>query len=96
VVHFELRYFDGTEWLLEWDTSEEGGLPMAVEIGIWIESPDDVRRGGEAQRTPAAPADLDTPVVRGQLYRLLVDIPVARPTTDQDEIDAQEEQEAAP
>lgn len=96
VVHFELRYFDGTEWLLEWDTSEEGGLPVAVEIGIWIESPDDERRARDAQRTLAAPADLDTPVIRGKAYRLLVDIPVAKPTTDQDEIDAQSEQEAAP
>ncbi len=96
VVRFELRYFDGTEWLLEWDTSEEGGLPVAVEIGIWIQSPDEERRTGQTQRTRIDPADLDTPATAGQAYRLLVDIPAAKPTTEDDGIDAQSEQGAAP
>jgi hypothetical protein len=96
VVHFELRYFDGTEWLLEWDTSEEGGLPVAVEIGVWIESPDEEHRRRQAEEERSGPADLDTPVLPGRAYRLLVDIPAAEPTTEEDEVDAQSEREAAP
>lgn len=84
VTHLEFRYFDGTEWLFEWDTTQEGGLPTAVEVGIWIQSPDDE----PAERTRSAPPERETTQVSGQIYRLIVDLPLGRPTTDEDEQDS--------
>jgi hypothetical protein len=39
VVGLEFRYFDGTEWLSEWNSQEMNGLPLAVEIGVVVVDP---------------------------------------------------------
>jgi hypothetical protein len=83
VAHLEFRYFDGTEWLFEWDTAQEGGLPVAVEVGIWIQSPDEK----PAPATRSALEERETTRVSGDVYRLIVDLPLGRPTTDEDEQD---------
>jgi prepilin-type N-terminal cleavage/methylation domain-containing protein len=37
---FQLRYFDGTQWLDTWDSSQTGNaLPMAVEVTLELERP---------------------------------------------------------
>jgi hypothetical protein len=108
VNHLEFRYFDGTQWLEAWDTEQEGGLPVAVEIGVWIASPDEP----DARARPRTVAGIQdaadtvgrTTVARvegavdafGQLYRLIVDLPVGQPTTDEDEADAASVEEVAP
>jgi len=38
VVGVEFRYFDGTQWLLQWDTTQEESLPLAVQILLAISS----------------------------------------------------------
>jgi Tfp pilus assembly protein PilV len=38
VVGFQLRYFDGEEWLDEWNSHARGTLPVAVEVSLQIES----------------------------------------------------------
>lgn len=36
ITAVEFRYFDGQQWLLEWDTAASQSLPVAVEIAIAI------------------------------------------------------------
>jgi hypothetical protein len=97
VTHLEFRYFDGTEWLEQWDTQEEGGLPVAVQIEIWVASPSEIARREEEQLETARrlqPVTADDGLVSayGQPYRLTVELPVAEPTTDEDEADAAAEE----
>lgn len=40
VQDLQFRYFDGTQWLDQWDTTERSGLPMAVQIAIWLAQPE--------------------------------------------------------
>ena len=37
VVGLAFQYFDGTEWLTDWDSSTQGGLPRAVEIVVTMQ-----------------------------------------------------------
>ena len=98
VLHLEFRYFDGTEWLDEWDTEQEGGLPVAVEIAIWIALPDERDRSQTRRAVPLTAADeeSDTPQINGRVYHLIVDLPAAEPTTDEDEADAASSDEVVP
>jgi hypothetical protein len=93
VTHLEFRYFDGTQWLDEWDTEEEGGLPVAVHIEIWVAPPDEIAAREEidtASRFRADAREEELANVYGQPYSLIVDLPVAEPTTDEDAADAAE------
>ena len=71
VVAIEFAYFDGFEWFSEWDSETSGGIPMAVEIALAIQSP--------TISANDANAGLST-------YRLVVHLPGAEPyeeeTTD--------------
>lgn len=37
VGEIEFRYFDGTEWKTAWNSEEEGGFPVAIEVTIVID-----------------------------------------------------------
>lgn len=39
VVQLEIRYFDGSQTLDTWDMKERKSLPVAVEVCIWVRSP---------------------------------------------------------
>lgn len=39
VVNIEFRYFDGTQYLLQWDTESTTALPLAVEIVLYLKPP---------------------------------------------------------
>ena len=48
VAEISLRYFDGEQWVAEWDSEEAGGFPPAVEVVVVIDparvnNPDDYR-----------------------------------------------------
>jgi hypothetical protein len=103
VVGLEFRYFDGTEWFFEWDTQLEGGLPIAVEIAIWVQSPDAAtKQEDRADRRLTEPfenesLETESPNPPGsRVYRLLVDLPAGRPTTDEDAAEAAEDALGAP
>jgi len=36
---FNVRYFDGTDWVDTWDMEEENGLPKAVELTLTVTDP---------------------------------------------------------
>ncbi len=40
VVRVEFHYFNGSEVVEAWDMNEQKSLPMAVEVRIWLRSPD--------------------------------------------------------
>ncbi len=82
VVAIEFRYYDGAEWVDVWDTAERAGLPMAVEIAIAI------RSSGRAADNGSAGASLAQLAAENDLliYRLIVHLPAAWPTTDGEEV----------
>jgi hypothetical protein len=72
VTALEFRYFDGTEWLTEWNSDDRGGLPMAVEIAVAFAA--EAKSAGAATRAGSLaqyPADA--------VYRLVVSLPAAEP-----------------
>jgi len=40
VLGIEFQYFDGYEWLPEWDSEVQKGLPLAIEIALVLADPD--------------------------------------------------------
>ena len=78
VTDIQFRYFNGTEWLDQWDSTELNGLPMAVEVTVWIPRPS-ANTGGLGIWNPAT-ADLDDENL--QAYQLVVHLPTAKPTSE--------------
>jgi len=80
VAAIEFRYYDGTEVLEEWDSSQRGGLPVAVEIAISI-IPARHRNdpGWTSLRTTSQGSLASNQGVL--VFRRLVYLPTAQPTT---------------
>ena len=74
VSAISFRYFDGTQWLTEWDSLQFGGLPLAVEITLVMNPSDE-----ELERT----ADI-TQLESDLTFRRTVQIPTARPLLQED------------
>jgi hypothetical protein len=76
VNYLEFRYFDGAEWLTEWDSEQMGGLPVAVEILVGIDP-----AGGENIQSMDVDRlqDLAATDMNDYLFRLVVRLPVAEP-----------------
>lgn len=78
VAAIEFRYFDGQQYLLEWDTAAKTALPIAVEVAIWLKPP-------VSGRDATARDETTTP------YRVVVALPTgeyppdasALPTTEE-------------
>ena len=77
VTDIQFRYFDGSEWLDQWDSTEQNGLPVAVEVTVWL--PRAKAASGGLGMSSAATADLDEE--NEQAYQLVVHLPVAKPTS---------------
>ena len=41
IAELALRYYDGREWVTEFDSGAAGALPVAIEVGLWLERPPD-------------------------------------------------------
>ena len=78
VNRLEFRYFDGSSWGTEWDSQQQGGLPLAVEITLGIDpAAGTSTSAGAATAAPStASADADE-----FTYRLVVQLPVAEQIT---------------
>lgn len=84
LIQFE--YFNGLEWLYEWDSQTEGGLPVAVRITVVL-VPEDIQTPGSlAQMTQTELQETQ------ESYSLTVRLPTALPaettTTDQSGMEA--------
>jgi type II secretory pathway pseudopilin PulG len=77
VAYLEFRYFDGTQWWMEWDSQVKGTLPVAVEIALAIVSPQDIENQPLSIASYASFADLPPGT---SIYRLVVRLPVGEPT----------------
>ena len=77
VTWVEFAYFDGREWWTEWNSEEQGGLPMAVEISIGIQPLWQQRQQGPST-APSNPATGEAPL-RESVFRMVVRIPAAQP-----------------
>lgn len=71
VVGLEFRYFDGAQWLEQWDSLQTNTLPLAVEILVAIQP--GVRWDG----TNAATADVTS--VEPRIFRQVVRLAASRP-----------------
>jgi hypothetical protein len=75
VTYLEFRYFDGTQWLLEWYSDQMEGLPVAIEIALGV-TPQRFLQTDE--ESPFAASENE--VFRGEvLYRMVVRLPAAKP-----------------
>jgi prepilin-type N-terminal cleavage/methylation domain-containing protein len=73
----EFRYFDGSTWLQEWDTSAQGKLPTAIEVAIVITP---VLRNNAKELASSMPSgSLFADPNQQHVYRLLVRLPSAQP-----------------
>lgn len=75
VVALEFRYSDGTSWLEEWDTSQSGALPVAIEVTLGIQ-PARQRSGWAMSLSESSGASAETAEVL--YYTLVVDLPAAQ------------------
>ncbi len=88
VVGLELSYFDGYEWRTEWDSEAEGTLPVAIQIVLVMQPPNN----------PTTALDgglVDESTLR--YYRSVVHVPTGRPVEEEEETtedDPQAEAEA--
>jgi hypothetical protein len=67
VVGIEFRYFDGTEWRMEWDTSTEEKLPIAIQILLTMTTKRPQAKAADAGTTTAAP--------NVRVYSMVVNLP---------------------
>ena len=87
VEAIEFRYFDGTQWLLEWDSTEQESLPIAVEIVIALKSDDPITSNAPLQTGMLVESLLQN----SNIYRYVVRLPaVPLPTDVTDEEDLSE------
>lgn len=85
VVAIEFRYFDGYEWLGDWDSDSYQALPLAVEVLLTLKSSSPYHSGGvvNAFYSDDSLGEQTSAVT----YRLVVRLPVGkiRPLDDTDE-----------
>jgi hypothetical protein len=79
VVGIEFQYFDGAEWLMEWDSSAKGGLPVAVRILLAIRKEQGSLEEMDVASVGVGSTGLETP---HKIYSLTVRIPIAEPTAE--------------
>ena len=70
----EFRYFDGTEWLTSWSSSDRGAVPVAIEILLTL-------RAAEAAPVGSTLLLASPSVPQEQTYRLMVHLPAGEPST---------------
>ncbi len=76
VNHLEFRFFDGMDWVTEWDSEQMESLPVAVEITIGI---DPAFGADPATLDATAATDAAVADTEDYLYRMVVHLPVAKP-----------------
>ncbi len=71
VAAIEFAYFDGLQWMLEWDSELQGGIPLAIEITLVI-MPSDQREEEMSMTDQYLAASQTNPE---NIYRLVVHLP---------------------
>jgi hypothetical protein len=77
VTWIEFEYFDGAQLWTEWDSTDRGGVPVAVIVRIWLRPPTD-----EDAVEAAVPTVVGSgPGTNDEMYRIVVHLPAAEPTS---------------
>ena len=71
ISEIAFRYFDGSQWLSEWDSQAMQGLPLAVEVVIVVQPAEVIRKMAEG----ATLAESSTAGATPFIYRSVVRIP---------------------
>jgi hypothetical protein len=79
VASIEFQYFDGSTWLYQWDTEEEGSLPLAIQIIMMLEAPSTQSLTVDASQATAQDAS------NLHYYRLLVPVATGQATAAEDD-----------
>jgi hypothetical protein len=78
VISLEFAFFDGTQWLTQWDSSTQS-LPWLVQINLAMQSASGLRVGKLEPGTQISMLSLDERQQYGvQIYELVVAIPGAQ------------------
>ena len=77
VTFIQFRYFDGLQWLNEWDTEQLGGIPLAVEIVLAVQPREEATRDGLLRQSPASSQESVWQLDPNHVYRLVVNLPAA-------------------
>jgi hypothetical protein len=72
VTSIAFRYWNGTEWVSDWNSDEMGGLPLAVEIVMTMADPT-----AAASTVPAQNFAATTSASTEPSYRMVVNLPTA-------------------
>ncbi len=78
VMEIEFQYWDGLQWLLEWDSEVNKGLPVAVEIRLYLRS---TRSNQSTSLLSAFSFNASDEIDSTQgisVYRLVVRLPVGK------------------
>jgi type II secretory pathway pseudopilin PulG len=75
VAGVEFLYFDGTEWLPEWDSTAMGSVPLAIDVRIMMRTPEQqaIADEGLVASTAAEAVQIDP----SSVFRLVVHLPAA-------------------
>jgi hypothetical protein len=89
ITAIQFQYFDGYQWYTEWDSDVSGGLPLAVEITLFMQPKDSLDADGMPVIDPTLVEQSSAGIVQGQLvYRLVVRLPTGRPASTMEEGDS--------
>ncbi len=72
VTGLQFRYFNGEQWFTQWDSTSQGGPPVAVEVAMAIRNTRPVR---STTWSPSALLGSAPPPRPDRVYRLLVHLP---------------------
>lgn len=82
VSALQFQYFDGTQWLPDWDSEQQGGLPVAVQIAVSISTIGVDDDGESAVRGITAIADGSS---SDNVFRTTVFLPTSWKTDQNDQ-----------
>jgi hypothetical protein len=88
VTSLQFQYYDGVEWLPEWNSDELGGLPLAIEVLFTLDSG---ASGGAAAAMPIDPLALPADQ---KVYRMVVQLPVGGKSSTSKETESAEATES--
>ncbi|MDA1178666.1 MAG: hypothetical protein O2931_07710 [Planctomycetota bacterium] len=74
----EFWYFDGTQWLTSWDMIVMKGLPIAMQILLWVDADDDSQLEPPAQLRSEISSNSEGSENLGHVFSLVVSFPVTQ------------------
>ena len=84
VTAIQFEYFDGMQWVYEWDSEEMGGLPMAVRIPLSVST----AQATEETSSPLLSGTNTLQTGTDMIYSLVVRLPTAKPIEETESTDA--------